>query len=448
MQTSHSPRRLEAPPGHLELRQRAAAIFPKTDGSFLFAGKAYFYRSAVEDTANGVFRLNDISAGPNVTNAQVTVTAADYILLAPNNYFVTSKGTTAGNVEFGGDMDHAAALASHSAADLSEPDIGPVAVGDVAQIESSSGFMGGGTDTQGDYLQIGSTAGMGAMWYNQNLYLGGATNYCTRQRISTAEWAASSNPGCGRYFTLEYSGTGDGLIFALINGQLNQLASAGGDFEATELLGYAGDSRTNNSGGFLDTTGIKGLRPPKMGLEFDTKRNWDATFEAKPTDFCSGSTLRQNTRNDPDPASATKDFVQYVYWGNTSGVNVPCRTTPTTARTPTTTTATTPAHRPPATGSSRFPAWSTPPPPSAADGKNDIRRIQHSGQRCKPTTGRLYAIELDAQGYPSAGSGTPFFIGSGGVTSPVVRGNIDNMTTGTSMLALAMRSMCSAPTGL
>ena len=37
---------------------------------------------------------------------------------------------------------------------------------------------------------------------------------------------------------------------------------------------------------------------------------------------------RQNTRNDPDPASAAKDFVQYVYWGNTSDVNVPCRTTP------------------------------------------------------------------------------------------------------------------------
>ena len=225
-------------------------------------------------------------------------------------------------------MDHAAALASHSAADLSEPDIGPVAVGDVAQIESGASFMGGGTDTQGDYLQIGSTAGMGAMWYNQNLYLGGSTNYCTSAPDINSRVGCFFESGVRAYFTLEYSGTGDGLIFALINGQLNQLASAGGDFEATELLGYAGDSRTNNSGGFLDTTGLKGLRPPKMGLEFDAKRNWDASFEAKPTDFCSGSSLRQNTRNDPDPASAAKDFVQYVYWGNTSDVNVPCRTTP------------------------------------------------------------------------------------------------------------------------
>ena len=142
-------------------------------------------------------------------------------------------------------MDHAAALASHSAADLSEPDLA-VAVGDVVQIESGSSFMGGGTDTQGDYLQIGSTAGMGAMWYNQNLYLGGRR--ITARALLTAQPASVySKQGCGPYFTLEYSGTGDGLIFALINGQLNQLASAGGDFEAPELLGYAGDSRTSNS---------------------------------------------------------------------------------------------------------------------------------------------------------------------------------------------------------
>ena len=95
-------------------------------------------------------------------------------------------------------MDHAAALASHSAADLSEPDIGPVAVGDVAQIESGSSFMGGGTDTQGDYLQIGSTAGMGAMWYNQNLYLGGSTNYCTSAPDINSRVGCFSNPGCGR----------------------------------------------------------------------------------------------------------------------------------------------------------------------------------------------------------------------------------------------------------
>ena len=406
--------------GSLELRQRAAAIFPKTDGSFLFAGKAYFYRSAVEDTANGVFRLNDISAGPNVTNAQVTVTAADYILLAPNNYFVTSKGTTAGNVEFGGDMDHAAALASHSAADLSEPDLA-VAVGDVAQIESGSSFMGGGTDTQGDYLQIGSSRRHGRHVVQPEPLPGRIHGLLHEHAGHQQPQGCFFESGMRAYFTLEYSGTGDGLIFALINGQLNQLASAGGDFEATELLGYAGDSRTNNSGGFLDTTGIKGLRPPKMGLEFDTKRNWDPTFEAKPTDFCSGSTLRQNTRNDPDPASATKDFVQYVYWGNTSGVNVPCRTTPNDRSS----TYDDNRHNPGCIAHRRL------VPVAYRLGQHlrrrqrgrqdDLRRVQQ--QRHQPHQRQAILHRAGRPGLLTPGSGRPFFAGSNGVTSPVLDSN-------------------------
>ena len=355
----------------------------------------------------------------------VTVTAAtDYILLAPNNYFVTSKGTSSSNVEFGGDMDHAAALASHSAADLSEPDIGRLRSATLPRSKAARASWAGAPTPRATTSRSAPRAGMGAMWYNQNLYLGGSTNYCTSTPDINSRVGCFFESGMRAYFTLEYSGTGDGLIFALINGQLNQLASAGGDFEATELLGYAGDSRTNNSGGFLDTTGLKGLRPPKMGLEFDAKRNWDATFEAKPTDFCSGSSLRQNTRNDPDPASATKDFVQYVYWGNTSASTCPAGRPRATARPPTTTTATTPAGRPPATGSCRFPAWSTPPPPSA----RTARRFTSRPTTATPTP--------PSEGYtpstwtpratPLAGSGTPFFVGSNGVTSPVLdsSGNI------------------------
>jgi outer membrane protein assembly factor BamB len=407
--------------GSLDLKQKAAAIFPKTDGSFLFAGKAYFYRSAVEDTANGVFRLNNITAGPNVSNALVTVTAADYILLAPNSFFVTARGTTAGNVEYGGDMDHSSALASHSAADLSEPDV-LVTVGDVAQIESSSGFMGGGTDTQGDYLQIGSSAGMGAMWYNQTLYLGGATNYCTSGPDASGRRGCFFESGMRAFFTLEYSGTGDGLIFALMNGQLNQFNSAGGDFEATELLGYAGDSRTNNSGGFLDTTGVRGLRPPKMGLEFDTKRNWDATFEAKPTDYCSGSSLKQNTRNDPDPASAVKDFVQYVYWGNTSGVNVPCRTTPSDRSS----TYDDNRHNPGTAGADDWYLMLAGVANTSAAVTSDGRTIYVAANNTStnPSVGWLYGIDLDAQGY--VGSTWVWGPAADGITSPVLdrNGNI------------------------
>jgi outer membrane protein assembly factor BamB len=406
---------------YLDLTQSASNIFPKSDGAFLFDSRVYFYKSAKEET--GHFRLSYITPGPNVspTNTVTVAAASDYILLAPNNFFVTSKGTTPGNVDFGGDMDHAAALASHSAADLSEPDLA-VAVGDVVQIESGSSFMGEGTDTQGDYLQIGSTAGMGAVWYNQNLYLGGSTNYCTSSPDSYGRRGCFFESGMRAFFTLEYSGTGDGLIFALINGLLNQFASAGGDFEATELLGYAGDSRTNNFGGFLDTTGIKGLQPPKMGLEFDARRNWDSTFEAKPTDYCSGSSLKQNTRNDPDPASATKDFVQYVYWGNTSGVNVPCRPNPNTYDDN--------RHNP---GASPTGDWTLPlsgvvntSAATSPDGRTIYIASNMLDSDGKPTTGYLYAIQLDAQGYPTGWSGNAFFTGSGGVTSPVVFNNPTN----------------------
>jgi outer membrane protein assembly factor BamB len=409
---------------YLDLKQKAAAIFPKTDGAFQFADKTYFYKSAKEES--GYFRLSYITPGPNVspTNTVPVAAATDFILLAPNNFFVTSKGTSSNNVEFGGNMDHAAALASHSAADLSEPDIGPVAVGDVAQIESGASFMGGGTDTQGDYLQIGPAAGMGAMWYNQNLYLGGSTNYCTSAPDINSRVGCFFESGVRAYFTLEYSGTGDGLVFALINGQLNQLASAGGDFEATELLGYAGDSRTNNSGGFLDTTGLKGLRPPKMGLELDSRRNWDASFEAKPTDFCSGSSLRQNTRNDPDPASATKDFVQYVYWGNTSDVFVPCRTTPSDRSSTYDDNRHNPGGGPAGDWSLSLTGLVNTSAAVSADGRTVY--VASNNSDTNPTVGRLYAIDLDAEGYPLAGSGTPFFVGSNGVTSPVLdsSGNI------------------------
>ena len=270
---------------YLDLNSAAANIFPKTDGSFQIGGQTYFYKTAKEE--GGAFRIRGITPGSGVSSNPVTVAeSTDYILLSPNNYFVTSKGTsTSGQVTFGGDLDNSVSLADHSY--HSEPDI-QVKISDVRQIENNADFISGGTDAQGDYLRIGGVSGpaLGAMWFNQSLYLGGATNYCD-SGINSGKCLFES--GVRVFFTLEYSGTGDGLIFALLNGQLNQLASVGGDFEAPELLGYAGDSRLNNSGSFLDTTGIKGLRPPKIGLEFDTKRNWDPAFETKPVDFCSGS---------------------------------------------------------------------------------------------------------------------------------------------------------------
>ena len=409
---------------YIDLMQSAAKIFPKTDGAFQFDNRVYFYKSAKEET--GYFRLSNITPEPSgsLTNPVTLSAATDYILLAPNNFFITSKGTS-GNVDFGGDMGHAASLASRNLEDLHQPDIEKPTYAQMTHIESVAGYTGDPSQPARDYLQIGPTAGMGVMWYNQNLILGGSTNYCTSTVDINSRVGCFFGSGIRAYFTLEYSGTGDGLILAIINGQLNQLAAAGGDFAAPELLGYAGDSRTNNSGGFLDTTGLKGLRPPKIGLEFDTKRNWDASFETKPVDYCSAGSLRENTRNDPDPdpASASKDFVQYVYWGNTSDVNVPCRTTPTDRSS----TYDDNRHNPGGTPTNDwFQSLSgvvNTSPAVSADGKTIYVASNTLDINGNPTSGTLYAIGLDAQGYVSS---VWSWTASNGVTSPVLdsSGNI------------------------
>jgi outer membrane protein assembly factor BamB len=302
------------PSSYLDLNLAALKIFPKTDGSFQIGGRIYFYKTAKEES--GAFRLRGITAGPGVSLNPVSVTeAGDYILLSPTNYFVTSKGT-AGQVISGGGLDSAASLSDHDF--QSEPDI-ELDISKVGQVEDNASFITGGSDAQGEYLRIGGISGsaLGGLWYNQSLTLGGATDYCDSGKCFF-------EIGIRVFFTLGYTGSGDGLIFALPNGQLNQLTSIGGDFQAPELLGYAGDSRLNNSGSFLDTTGIKGLRPPKIGLEFDTKVNYSSTLEES-LKYCSGSNLNADTRN--DPGASGKDAVQYVFWGNSS-LNVPCRKEP------------------------------------------------------------------------------------------------------------------------
>jgi outer membrane protein assembly factor BamB len=388
---------------NLDLPATAKNIFPKSNGSFKLRGNDYIY-TAGKDLGDR-FRLYDVRFGKGAVFTPVVLNnSSDYIILNYNNYSITARGTY-GSVTYDSGLDYAFNLTGELFPTME------ITISDMQQNETSSDYFGGGTDDKGNYLQIGSAAGMGAMWYNQDINLGGSTDYCTSAADINSRRGCFFGTGMRAFFTLEYSGTGEGLVFALMNGQLNQFASAGGDFEAPELLGYAGDSRTNNSGGFLDTTGIKGLRPPKMGLELDAKRNWDPTFETKPTDFCSGGALRQNTRNDPEPGSATKDFVQYVYWGSNS-VNASCRPNPNSYD----------DNRHNASGPLSDQSVSlngvvNTSPVVTADGKTVY--VASNNSDINPTVGRLYAIDLDAEGNLPA-SVTPFFVGSNGVTSPVL----------------------------
>jgi len=95
----------------------------------------------------------------------------------------------------------------------------------------------------------------------------------------------------------------------------------GGDFELSELIGYAGDSRLDAIGNnFLATDpNDRGLEPPKFAVEFDTKYN-------NSLQYCNGAVANEHTRKDPLPDELEKDVVQYVFWGSEdlTGI-IPCR---------------------------------------------------------------------------------------------------------------------------
>jgi outer membrane protein assembly factor BamB len=93
-------------------------------------------------------------------------------------------------------------------------------------------------------------------------------------------------------------------------------------------MGYAGDSRLVANADPLDNSDFlatneddRGLEPPKIAVEFDTRTN-NAAGDPPP-DYCSGADANADTRN--DPLASNKDAVQYVFWGRTSFLNIPCR---------------------------------------------------------------------------------------------------------------------------
>jgi outer membrane protein assembly factor BamB len=97
----------------------------------------------------------------------------------------------------------------------------------------------------------------------------------------------------------------------------------GGDFQLSELMGYAGDGRLDAAGTtYLVAEDDRGLDPPKIAVEFDTRTN-NAVGDPPP-DYCAdASTANFDTRN--DPLASNKDAVQYVFWGRTSSLTIPCR---------------------------------------------------------------------------------------------------------------------------
>jgi outer membrane protein assembly factor BamB len=312
--------------GTFDLNLAARDIFPKRDGAFEVRRRSFLYREAVDLGTR--IRLDQITpASGEFSGPEMNIQADEPIILTPQNHIVTATGR-AGDVSYGGTIDFSTALSNHakSTPKSRNPDIDwseePMLDSVLSKNQPGSNPLFQIDNTNRLLTIGGSGSSLGSVWFNSNRNIGGVRNFCSGQGCFFGR-------GVRVFFTLEYAGTGDGLMFAMINGNANKndTASVGGDIAQSELLGYSGDSRLDTSGSlFLDNSGpARGLIPPKIGLEFDTKVNYSSTLESSLKYCDTGSNLNADTRN--DPGSNGKDAVQYVFWGN-SLLDVPCRRQP------------------------------------------------------------------------------------------------------------------------
>ena len=260
--------------------------------------------------------------------------ASDYVILSPRNYVILSQGQ-AGDVTFGGDMANSTAIARLSPGGEA-PDIGPENLdysdtGDFQQTKSDTDFIRLNETNKSITIGGGSGDRLGSVFFRDTRNIGGVREFCN-------EGGCFFDQGIRVFFTLDYTGNGDGFVFALINANSNKndKASAGGDIERSELLGYSGDSRVNVSGTlFLDNSGptltpggtvVRGLIAPKIGLEFDGKVNYNSDFE-KSVDYCSSTANLDDRGTRNDPGATNRDAMQYVFWGD-STLDIECRKQP------------------------------------------------------------------------------------------------------------------------
>ena len=326
------PHTVHLPGGSFLLKREAAKIFPAVGGSFEINRHGYYYEKAIDKGDHleliGVNWIPSEKEGTwkDIIDAIIT----DYVILSPRNRFIISEGKS-GDVSFGNNMAYAVGVADTSIGgsqrrtpdiDFEEENLENV----LRQLESpgNTSLFTFDNDPGDKFITIGAGPGpsFGSIWFRDTRSIGGQRNFC-----STGECLFGR--GIRAFFTFTSTGnSGEGFIFALTNGQENSINSAGGDIQRSELLGYSGDSRIDNpapptSPIFLDGVG-RGLWPPKIGFEFDTRVNYSATFEQSQGYCSSVSDLKENTRN--DPLSSDKHAVQYVFWASDS-ISPPCRDT-------------------------------------------------------------------------------------------------------------------------
>ena len=296
--------------------QGAIRIMNRTDNLYY----DYFYESRVHEESNNRVALTNVREMPNATWQNIAnLTTTDHVILSPYNFRLFASGKSD---EITTEIGYNKPIWA-----LSIPSEYTIYMRELlqdAQINQAGDVIR--TQEGGDEkIELGrgssGTEGFGDLWYGGEKPIGGNTSFCVEGRCFFDE-------GIRVYFTVDLTGDGEGFNFALISAggdpPVNTALSAGGDFELSELLAYAGDSRLDTAGtSFVDKDDAslpRGLQPPKIALEFDTRTNLNV-----PLLYCqSASNLAPNSRNDPRPDNADKDVVQHVFWGNEL-LTIPCR---------------------------------------------------------------------------------------------------------------------------
>lgn len=192
------------------------------------------------------------------------------------------------------------------------------------------------TDPANNTFTIGNNVkySFGRMYYTGTKPLNYGRNKCI-------DGACDFNSGFRMFFVSTYnpaatSNDADGLVFTWFNSLYNfidyvdddyDVYAVGGSSELGEMMGYAGDGRIySGSNGTYGTGQIdrwlepelnSGIRPPKMGVEFDNWWNDDRNV-------CGSQTSQPASGSRDDPGNQ-RDHIAYVFWGKDSpGTDLDC----------------------------------------------------------------------------------------------------------------------------
>jgi hypothetical protein len=273
--------------GDLIVFPEAQTIFPKYGGAISIGRNEYFYEERIDDPDNNRVILRNLSKRPEAVFG-ITATTSDFVILSPRNYLVVPTGTSDGTV-YGGDYHFGKGIydASLIRPGSAPPDItAEDLLTNLSEQETDTRFFG--KDMVEYKLDIGGgqTDEFGSAFFDADMSIGGEQDYCQQGACTFAL-------GVRVFFLLDFSQQGDGITFTLLSkgfGALgppnNSASSVGGDFQLSELMGYAGDSRLDAAGtAFLASNADdQGLDPPKIAVEFDTRTN-NAVGDPPP-DYC------------------------------------------------------------------------------------------------------------------------------------------------------------------